>query len=155
MPSVRAHVVIRRPPEVVFDFVTRPEAVAETFSGWGPIPGARASSIAGDGAMAVGAIRRVENTDGTVVEERIVELDRPRTQAYELISGLPRWLIRGARGRWVLTPDGADGTAIAWTFTFDLRTFLVWPAAAVMLASFKRAMRRALATTKEKLEGEP
>lgn len=150
-----ANVRIARPPEAVFDFVTRPEAVAETFRGHGPVPGARTSQVVTPGGMRPGAIRRVENTDGSVVDEEIAELERPSVQAYRLVRGLRppfTWLVRQAGGRWTFTPDG-DGTLIRWVFTFELRSFLAWPPArGLLVPPFRRAMQAALEETKRRLE---
>lgn len=140
--------------EVVFDFVTAPEAVGKTFTGYGPIPGAERSEVVTEGGMRVGAIRHVHNRDGSVIEEEIVALERPARQAYRLVRGFrppASWLVRGARGDWQLDADG-DGTHITWTFTFELRSALAWPFAALMRRSFRKAMQVCLANTRRMIE---
>jgi hypothetical protein len=153
--TAQSSVRIARAPGVVFDFVTRPEAVAETFRGSGPVPGAVKSELATPGGMRVGAVRRVESSDGSVVDEEIIELARPSVQAYRLIRGLRppfTWLVREAGGRWTFNADG-DGTLVSWVFTFELR-LLAWPLArALLVPPFRRAMDLALAETKQRLEG--
>lgn len=145
---IEARVEIARPVEEVFDFVTTPSSVAATFRGHGPIPGTRSSEIVGGGPMKVGSIRRVVSEDGSVVDEEIVELERPRRQAYRLLGGFKppfSWLIAGAHGSWTLEPVGASATRITWVFTFVLRSFLAWPFAVLLRRPFFRAMSGALA----------
>jgi carbon monoxide dehydrogenase subunit G len=147
---MNASIVIARPPEAVFDFVTRPEAVAETFKGHGPVPGANKSEVVTPGGMRVGAIRRVHNSDGSIVDEEIVALDRGIKQAYRLVKGLP-WMFRGGGGTWTFSREG-EATRIDWRFSFDLVSPLVWPIAVMVRAPFARAMQDALARTKSSLE---
>lgn len=152
--AIQESVTIAAPPERVFDFITAPEAVARTFHGHGPIPAATRSEVVDGGVLRVGAIRRVTNSDGSVIDEEIVALDRPARQGYRLLGGFKRpaaWLIRGARGEWRL--DAANGgTRVAWTFTFELRGPLAWPFGALMRRPFRRAMQKALAETRRQVE---
>jgi uncharacterized protein YndB with AHSA1/START domain len=148
-----ATLVIPRPPEQVFDFVTAPDAVARTFHGHGPIPGAVRSELIGEQSMRVGSIRRVHNSDGSIVDEEILELERPRAQAYRLVSGLRpplSWLVRTAAGRWTFTAV-PSGTRVDWTFDFVLRSPLLWPFVLPLRSPFQKAMSQALAKTRELL----
>lgn len=150
---IREVAVVPAPREAVFDFITAPDAPARTFRGHGPVPGAVRAEVEGGGPLRVGAIRKVENADGSVVDEEIVALDRPARQAYRLVRGIRRplsWLVRGAGGEWVLS-DADGGTEVAWTFTFELRSPLVWPIAALVGRAFRKAMRAALAETGRQL----
>ena len=72
---VVAEILIRRCPEEVFDFITAPDAVGKSFDGHGPIPGSERSEVLGEESMRNGSIRRVHNTDGTVVDEEILSLE--------------------------------------------------------------------------------
>jgi carbon monoxide dehydrogenase subunit G len=139
---------IAAPPERVFDFITSPDAVGKTFEGHGPIPAATKSEV--DGPMRVGAIRRVTNRDGSVIDEEIIELERPRLQRYRLLGGfrgLAKLAVRGAHGRWELAPTGS-ATRVTWTFTFEIRP-LAYPIGALMRGPFRKAMRKALLRTAE------
>lgn len=153
--TITERVAIAARPEAVFDFITRPDAPARTFRGHGPVPGAVKAEIVGGGPVEVGAIRQVHNSDGSVVDEEIVALVPNERQGYRLVRGIERplsWLVRGARGEWVLEPMG-DATEVAWTFTFELRSFLVWPFARLVGGAFRKAMRKNLAETRRLVEG--
>jgi uncharacterized protein YndB with AHSA1/START domain len=148
-----AAVVIDKPREEVFDFIVRPEAVAELFHGYGPIPGAVKSELVGDGKMCVGAIRRVSNSDGSVIEEEITELERPRRQAYRVVRGLRppfSWVVEGGGGKWTLTYEG--GTVVEWRFVFEVRP-LALPLALLLRPYFLKAMQDALDRAKAILDG--
>ena len=152
---MNAAVVIAKSREVVFDFVTRPEAVAELFHGRGPIPGAVKSELVGEGGMAVGATRRVHNADGSVVEEEITAFERPAKQAYKIVRGLRppfSWMVEGGGGDWLLSNEGGR-TRIEWSFVFHVRPF-AWPVAVVLRVYFQLAMQDALDRAKAILEGE-
>lgn len=151
----RADIVVHRSPEDVFDVVTAPDAVGKTFVGHGPVPAAQRSEVLGDGVMRVGATRRVHNADGSVVDEEIVELERPHTQAYRLVSGLRppfTWLVSEAGGRWRIEPAG-EGTRVRWVFSFQPRSWLTKPLVQLLIQpAFRRAMEKCLANTKRLLE---
>ena len=149
--AIEETIEIAAPPERVFDFITSPDAVAKTFRGHGPIPAATKSELV-DGAMRVGAIRRITNSDGSVIDEEILELERPRLQRYRLLGGFrgaAKLAIRCASGRWLLEPT-ATGTRITWTFTFDIRP-LGYPIGVAMRGPFRKAMQKALQETARQL----
>ena len=150
----RASITIARSREDVFDYVIAPDTIAEVFHGHGPIPGATKAEMVSDGGMCKGATRRVYNSDGSVIDEDIVDLERPRLQSYRLKSGMRfpfTMLVRSAGGQWDLSEDG-DRTRIDWTFTFDLTTPYVWPIAVGIKRDFGTAMRKALECMRDNLE---
>lgn len=152
--KITEQVVIAAAPDRVFAHITQPDAPARTFRGHGPVPAAVKAEIVGGGELRVGAIRQVTSSDGSVVDEEIVALVPGERQAYRLVRGIKRplsWLVRGAGGEWVLEAVG-EGTEVTWTFTFELRTFLVWPVARIVGRAFRKAMRKALAETRRQVE---
>lgn len=155
--TIREEVDVAAAPAAVFALITRPDTPARTFRGHGPVPATVRSEMVDGGELRVGAIRRVHTSDGAVIDEEIVALEPPSRQRYRLLRGFKRplsWLVRGAHGDWQLVPHGA-GTRITWTFTFELRTFLVWPIAALVGRAFRRAMRGALAEHRRLLDEPP
>jgi uncharacterized protein YndB with AHSA1/START domain len=153
--EVRASVLIAATPEGVFDTITQPDAPAKTFDGYGPIPGCTHSEIVSEGGMKVGAIRRIHNTDGSVIDEEILALDSPRQHAYRLLSGLKppfTWLVREARGRWTLEPHD-QATHVEWVFSFAPRNRLAATIIRLVLTRpFQLAMQKGLENTRRSLE---
>ncbi len=154
--QVVAESLIHRSPEDVFDFITSPDAVGKTFDGYGPIPGVERSEVLGEETMRNGSIRRVYGTDGSVVDEEILSLERPHTQTYRLVSGLRppfSWLLKEAGGHWDLRPDGPN-THITWTFSFTPRNWLTRPLVAIFIKGpFRRAMDACLTNIRCLLNG--
>ena len=149
-----ASIEIAAPPEEVFDFITAPDVVGRTFGGWGPIPRALESRLVSEGPMRVGSVRQVVSADGSVIDEEILELERPGVQAYRLARGMRfpfSAIVREARGRWTI--DATEGgSAVRWRFVFVLRSALLWPLAYLLAAAFRQAMRANLANTKGAIE---
>lgn len=149
-----ASIFVARPRGDVFDFVVLPESIPLGFAGHGPIPRAESAEIISDGGMRVGARRRIHNADGSVVDEVIRALERPSHQAYEIVGGLlPPFslFVRGGRGDWRLEDEG-DGTRVTWEFSWDLRSGLFWPVAALFRRPFAAAMRSCLENHRSHLE---
>ncbi|MEW5847720.1 MAG: SRPBCC family protein [Myxococcota bacterium] len=142
-----AEVDVSRPPGEVFDLATANETLPRVFHGRGPIPGIRAARVQDGGALREGCVRQVTNSDGSVVEERIVALRRPVTQQYELLSGFKppfSWMVRSGGGRWTFT-ETPGGTHIRWEFHFVLTSPVFWPVArAVLSGPFRGAMQDCL-----------
>jgi membrane protease YdiL (CAAX protease family)/uncharacterized protein YndB with AHSA1/START domain len=154
--DVSASVYVQRPREHVFDVVVAPETIPLVFHGHGPIPGSTHAEMVDDGGMAVGAIRRVTNTDGSVVDEKITGFDPPSHQAYRLVSGVRfpfTLLVEGASGEWRFEQEG-DGTQINWTFGFDLTSAFAWPIARLLSRPFGVAMQQALHRVRDLCEAD-
>lgn len=149
-----AHVEIARPAEAVFDHAVDPLKMPGLFVGYGPIPGIREVEIEGGGPPRAGVLRRVTNSDGSVVEEELVALARPHRQAYRLLRGFRppfSWLVRAGEGEWTFTSTDS-GTEVSWRFGFELTTSLAWPLASVLLhTAFRAAMRRCLLRLREQV----
>lgn len=149
-----AEVRIARPREEVFDLMVSLDAMPELFTGEGPVPGVVKVEVAGGGPLRTGAIRRVTHTDGSVVEEVIVALERPLLQCYRLVSGFRfpfSLLVREGAGTWTLLPDGTS-TRVRWELAFDLTTALARPLARrVIEGPFRSAMQACLERMRDRL----
>lgn len=134
-------------PAAVFAYATDLTAIGDYFRGFGLVPGIRRVSMQDNAAPAVGAARRLEMADGSVLNEQILELDPPVSHGYR-VSGFAPPLNRLAhygQGRWTFTPSGA-GTQIRWHYTFQLTSPLAWPIVWPLVKIFMRtSMRRTLA----------
>jgi hypothetical protein len=121
MPSCRVHVVATSaaPPSAVFALL----ADIDTWCRWGAWERSELESAAPDGTGGVGAVRRLTSRafGRTIVSrERVEEVVADRRIVYALLSGLP---LVGYRGVVELEPDGAGGTKITWSSSFDPKTW--------------------------------
>lgn len=145
--KVRCHasVVLPCPPEVAYARVVDADGFAALFVGFGPIPAVREVRL--DAPLAPGSTRRVHNSDGSVLLERITALDPPCRHAY-VLSGFSApfsWLVTRGDADWCITRIDT-GTRVDWQYEFALTHALAYPVAAPLLGIFMRgAMRRCLA----------
>ncbi len=135
------------PREVVFDYATDVTRLPQAFRGAGPIPAIEKAHILGDGRMIQGAVRRIQNSDGSVIDEQIVTHTRPEQHTYRLPGGFKfpfNLLVREAEGDWVFA-DQDGGTSIVWRYRFRLTSPLAWVLAAPIIhVWFRQAMQRCL-----------
>ena len=99
----RATVLIDRPRAEVYDFAVAGENLSRVLQKLGPIPGIESMEIAGGGPLVTGALRRVSMSDGSVIEEEVLELSRPRLHRYRWLRGLrPPFslLVRSGEACW-------------------------------------------------------
>ena len=143
----RAAVTIARPRPEVYDFAVANETLARVLVKLGPIPGiARAEFAGGGSSLAAGVQRRVAMTDGSVIEEEVLEAERPRVHRYRWLRGLrPPFslMVRSGEACWTFT-DAGGGTQIEWVYVFELRSPLVYPVAAPVIRLFRRWMQAGL-----------
>ena len=132
-------------PEAVYDLMVDAARFPPTFAGYGPIPAIR--EVALDGPLRVGGTRRIANSDGSVLTEKITRLDRPAGQSYTLLGFRPpfSWLVTCGEADWRIQKANS-GTDVAWCYAFTLTTPLVYPLAALVIrVCMRQAMRRCLA----------
>ena len=146
-------------PERVFDFLSAPDVFVRVLRPLGPIPGGASSELL-DGAttLAPGVRRRVGLTDGTSLEEQVLDHDRPRRQRYRwghAPQGPFGLIIRGAEADWRLTSSGpsGQGTRIDWDYAFELSSPLVAPLGWLVLRLFERFMQRGLVEVQKAVAG--
>jgi hypothetical protein len=130
----------------VFDVANDIDDIAEAFVSFGPIPGVARGEVIGGGPLAEGKTRRLQLTDGSMVEEDMLLFDRPRAFSYTLRGiGKPfGLLVRQGKAHWMLT-ESAAGTHVHWQYNFELTSALAWPVAGPLLhLLFNAWMRRCL-----------
>jgi ribosome-associated toxin RatA of RatAB toxin-antitoxin module len=151
----QASIEIKAFPEKVFDFAIAVTTLPKVFKGYGVIPGIRSAEIVGGGEMREGAIRRVINSDNSVIDEEIIQLTRPTKQTYKLMGGFKppfSFLVRSGGGDWTFTPSH-DSTTITWAFYFELTSPLAYPLMGfIMSAYFQKAQQHCLAEIKKYVE---
>src|SRR4051812_11711311 len=120
---IREATLIDSDSQCVFDHaIMDVNVLAKTVDRIGPLPGVARAVVVGGDSLAVGSNRRVQLTDGSVLNEEIIALDPPSRMAYRQMTGFGfpfSMLVRGAEGQYILTPSG-KGTALAWDVRFDL-----------------------------------
>jgi hypothetical protein len=146
------------PPQAVFDLMVDTARFPATFRGYGLIPAIRAISL--QGPLAVGATRRIENADGSVLTERVDALAPPSHHAYTLTGFRApfSWLVTRGAAEWVIAPraGAGPGSSVSWRYRFTLTGRLAYAPAALILHLFMaRAMRRCLARMALILEQAP
>ena len=132
-------------PEAVYDLMVDAARFPLTFAGYGPIPAIREVLL--DGALRVGGTRRIANSDGSVLTEKVTRLDQPAGQSYTLLGFRPpfSWLVTRGEANWRIQKANS-GTDVAWRYAFTLTTPLVYPLGVLVIRFFMRqAMRRCLA----------
>jgi hypothetical protein len=142
---------IGAPPDEVWNVLTDNDAMP-LFSGFGPIPAIRSARwIQGD-EYREGAVREVQNADGSSHREEVVTAVKARCledRIHDFTSPF-RWLVREARDRFELVPNG-DRTEMRRTFAIELTNLAWWPAAALLLPLLRRAVRRHNAALRTRL----
>ena len=141
-----ASVQVPREVGAVFDFATDPRRISTFMKPKAPIPGVDGVTVEGDGVSRPGARRRVAMSDGSVMGEEVLTLDRPRAHAYRWLNP-PKapfsWLVKGASAEWTFAPEGG-GTRVDWVYTFELTSALAYPFAALVVKLFQGWMSQAL-----------
>ena len=130
--------------EAAFDLTADAARFPPLFLGYGPIPAIRSITLLSP--LAVGCERRVANSDGSVLTEHVVALDRPGLHAYTLTGFRPpfSWLVWLGEARWAFSAH-AQGCTVEWRYTFTPRTPLSRPLVALLLrCCMQPAMQRCL-----------
>ena len=143
----RAAITVSRPREEVYDLAVSNETLARVLQRLGPIPGIASARFVSGGSLVAGAQRNVSMTDGSVIEEEILEAERPHVHRYRWLRGLrPPFslLVRTGEACWTFRDAAGGGTEIEWTYTFQLRSPLAAPVAAPTVMLFRRWMQRGL-----------
>jgi hypothetical protein len=152
--KTNALVEIAASPEVVFDFVTSLSNLPKVFRGYGPIPAIIKAEMADGGEMREGGVRRIENSDSSVIDEEIITFKKPERQSYRLVRGFKfpiSLLIEFGGGDWNFTAT-AKGTRIDWAFYFMLTSPVFYPLGLLLVQVFmQKAMQQCLDNIQEYL----
>ena len=128
----------------VFDLIVDSQRFPGTFVGYGLIPSIRAIVL--ETPLAVGAIRRIHNSDGSVLTEHVTVLDAPTRHAY-VLSGFRAplaWLVNKGEADWLVS-TAESVCMVRWSYTFTLTSRWIYPLATLLLRFFmQRAMQRCL-----------
>ncbi len=130
--------------QAAFDLIVDAQRFPGTFVGYGLIPSIRAIVL--ETPLAVGAIRRIHNSDGSVLTEHVTVLDAPTRHAYVLSDFRApfAWLVNKGEADWRVSAADS-GCNVRWSYTFTLTSIWIYPLATLLLRVFmQRAMQRCL-----------
>jgi hypothetical protein len=150
---VRASRTIAAPPEAVRAHLLEIEHLSE-FEGYGLIPGIRSAHWERGARAELGAIRLVENTDGSKHREQVMQLDDSvvEDRIFDFDSPL-RHLAAEALDRFELSP-APGGMRIDRSFTISLKSSVFLPIGWAIANLFLRpAMKRHLDRIAQSLTG--
>jgi uncharacterized protein YndB with AHSA1/START domain len=151
--STSASVLIPRPRAEVFAVATDSTNAAEVLRSRGPFAGVTKVELHEGQTLATGARRRVSMTDGTVLEEVILDYDPPQRHRYGWTDGAKfpfSLLIRSGTGNWDFIEE-ESGTRIVWTYTFGLTSPLAYPLAIPIARLFKGWLQQGLDAIRAKI----
>lgn len=128
-----AQIVIHANVEAVFDASIDCQNLPRFFTGYRQIPAIVSARTVDGLPLHPGSMRVVENSDGSLIEEIIVALDRPTRQSYQLVKGFKppfSWLVRAASGEWIYEPLESQSepffTRVTWQFCFEISNVLAY-----------------------------
>ncbi len=140
--QTRVQIFIDAPIEQVFDASIDCQNLPKFFTGYQVIPAIVRATTTDGLPLHKGSTRIVQNRDGSEIEETIVALQRPTSQAYKLLNGFKppfSWLVRSASGQWSYQKINV-GTHIIWQFELEMQNRLAY---VVFLALFKHPFKTA------------
>lgn len=143
------------PRPAVFDKAVDVAMLPRTFVGAGPIPSIREAALLTPGPLRAGSVRRIKNSDGSVIDEQILAVESPSRHDYRLPGGFAfpfNLLVKEATSRWSFHDAADGGTTIAWTYHFTLTSPLAAPVVLPLIKLFfARAMKNCLQRLSEEL----
>ena len=152
--TATAERLIEAPREQVFDDLVANETYPRILHPAWPIPGIRSAEFREGDSPVPGAWRTITLTDGSAINEQILELERPRIHRYAWSEGLRfplSTLIRRAEATWTFS-ETASQTRVCWLYAFELTSPLAWPAARLLIWRFQSWMVSGLARAQDRLE---
>jgi hypothetical protein len=151
--STSASVLISRPRAQVFARATDSTNTPQTLRSRGPFAGISKVEMHEGQSLAKGSKRRVFMTDGTVLEEVILDYDPPLRHRYRWTGGAKfpfSLLVRSGTGNWDFI-EVEGGTRIVWTYTFGLTSPLAYPFAIPIVLLFKSWLQKGLDAVRDEL----
>lgn len=153
--STSASIVIPKPLEEVFDFCCRNETYEQHLRPRLPVAGVQSCELFDGHSLEAGGHRRVTLTDGSVLDEEILDYAPPSLHRYRWSKGLKgpfALLVRSGTGTWTFTAaDG--GTRVDWSYDFALKSALAYPLALPVMPLFRGWLKQSLRSIQTALSG--
>ena len=153
--TTSASIVIPRPREEVFDFCCRNDTYARHLRARGPVAGVQRAEFFDGHSLKAGDHRRIALTDGSVLDEEILDYAPPALHRYRWSKGLRgpfALLVRSGTGTWDFS-EVEGGTRIDWGYDFALKSALAYPLALPIMPLFRAWLKRSLESIDEELSG--
>jgi hypothetical protein len=151
--STSASIVIPRPRPEVFAFACDNATYEQTLRPRGLIAGIDKADMFEGHALAEGSWRRISLTDGSVIDEVILDYDPPVKHRYRWTEGIKppfSFLVRSGTGCWDFSEvDG--GTRIDWSYVFELKSPLAYPALLLIVPLFRGWLKQGLEAIRSEL----
>jgi hypothetical protein len=151
--STSASIVVPKPREEVFDFGGRNETFTRHLRARMPVAGVQGAEFFEGHSLKAGDHRRITLTDGSVLDEEILDYEPPALHRYRWSKGLKgpfALLVRSGTGTWDFTEvDG--GTRIDWSYDFVLKTALAYPLAFPIMPLFRAWLKQSLQSIHDEL----
>ena len=112
----------------------------------GPFAGITEVEMYEGHTLSTGAKRRIHMTDGTVIEEVILDYDPPTRHRYGWEGGAKfpfSLLVRSGTGNWKFS-EVEGGTQVVWSYTFGLTSPLAYPLALPIIRLFRGWLQQGL-----------
>ena len=151
--STSASIDIPRPRAEVFDFCCRNDTYERHLRPRLPVAGVARAELLGNGSIEAGGRRRVVLTDGSELEEVILEYSPHTLHSYRWSKGLKgpfSLLVRSGTGSWRFS-DVPGGTQVDWGYDFELKSPLAYPLALPVMPLFRAWLSQSLESIRNEL----
>jgi hypothetical protein len=144
--STSSSIVIPRPRPEVFAFACDNGTYERNLRPRGLIAGIEKAEMFEGHDLAEGSWRRISLTDGSVIDEVILDYVPPSKHRYRWTSGIKppfSFLVRSGTGCWDFSEvDG--GTRIDWGYVFELKSPLAYPVLLLIVPLFEGWLKQGL-----------
>lgn len=151
--STSASIVVPKSREEVFDFCCSNETFERHLEARMPVAGVQRAEFFDGHSLKAGDHRRITLTDGSVLDEEILDYTPPALHRYRWSKGLKgpfALLVRSGTGTWDFSEvDG--GTRINWSYDFALKSALAYPLALPIMPLFRAWLKQSLQSIHDEL----
>lgn len=151
--STSSSITISRSREEVFAFSCRNDTFERNLGPRGPVAGVKKAEFFDGHSLAEGSKRRITLTDGSVLEEVILDYTPPSRHRYRWTKGLKgpfALLVRSGTGCWDYS-EVPGGTRVDWSYVFELKSPLAYPLALLIMPLFKSWLAQSLESIRSEL----
>ena len=151
--STSASIVVPKPRDEVFEFCCRNDTFERHLGPKGPIAGVRKLEFPPGQSLTAGAHREITLTDGSVLDEVVLDYEPSTLHRYQWSKGLKgpfAMLVRSGTGAWRFS-DVPGGTQVEWGYDFTLKSPLAYPLALPIMPIFRGWLVQSLESIRAEL----